>query len=59
MKCILNEIGFPRQFTVWIMFDVTYVSYMFNINGDYSDIMQAKRGLRHDDPFHPFSLSLG
>lgn len=53
MECVLNEIGFPSQFTKWIMIDVASVSYRFNINGDDTSIMQAKRGLRQGDPISP------
>lgn len=53
MECVLNEIGFPSQFTKWIMIDVASVSYRFNINGDDTSIMQAKRSLRQGDPISP------
>lgn len=32
---------------------VTTVSYKFNINGDYSDILQSMRGIRQGDPISP------
>lgn len=50
MECILKEIGLPMQFVSWIMTGVSTVSYRFNVNGTYSDIMQAKRGIRQGDP---------
>jgi hypothetical protein len=53
MECVLNEIGFPNQFTNWIMLAVTFVSYRFNINGNYTTIMKANRGLRQGDPISP------
>lgn len=42
--------GFPRQFTNWIMIIVTTVSYHFNVNGKLSTVMPAKRGLRQGYP---------
>ena len=35
------------------MTGVSTVSYRFNVNGIYSDIMQAKRGIRQGDPMSP------
>lgn len=45
LKCILMEIGFPMHFIDWIMILVTFVSYRFNINGNITNIMEAKCGL--------------
>lgn len=42
--------GFPWKFTIWIMIFVSYVSYRFNVNEKYTNIMEAKRGLRQGDP---------
>ncbi|GAU28950.1 hypothetical protein TSUD_59630 [Trifolium subterraneum] len=53
MECVLNEVGFPKQFTKWIMIAVTSVSYRFNINGNHTTIMKANRGLRQGDPISP------
>lgn len=44
LECILNEIGFPYQFTKWNMFDIFSVSYRFNINGEFYEIMMEKEG---------------
>lgn len=46
MECVLNEVGFPRKFTKWIMLTVTSESYIFNISGNYITIMHAKIGLQ-------------
>ncbi|CAL5190277.1 unnamed protein product [Lathyrus oleraceus] len=35
------------------MFDVTSVSYRFNINGFCTTVLQAKRGIRQGDPLSP------
>lgn len=53
LHSILNEVGFPRKFTDWIMVAVTSVSYVFNVNGQCTDFMKAKRGLRQGDPISP------
>ncbi|GAU38712.1 hypothetical protein TSUD_396400 [Trifolium subterraneum] len=53
MECVLNEVGFPKQFTKWIMIAVTSVSYRFNINGNHTTVMKANRGLRQGDPISP------
>ncbi|CAK8572760.1 unnamed protein product [Lathyrus sativus] len=36
------------------MAGVTTVSYKFNINGEYSEFLQAKRGIRQGDPISLF-----
>ncbi|KAG5607726.1 hypothetical protein H5410_029218 [Solanum commersonii] len=46
---ILTELGFPNQMVQWIMTCVTTISYSFQINGMLSEIMVAKRVLRHGD----------
>lgn len=35
------------------MLTVTYVSYSFNVNGNYTKVMQARRGIRQRDPLSP------
>ncbi|XP_058776555.1 uncharacterized protein LOC131650866 [Vicia villosa] len=53
LECILCEIGMPRKFVSWIMCMLTTVSYRFNVNGEYTDLLQARRGLRQGDPISP------
>ncbi|XP_058784375.1 uncharacterized protein LOC131659164 [Vicia villosa] len=53
LECILYEIGMPRKFFSWIMCMLTTVSYIFNVNGEYIDLLQARRGLRQGDPISP------
>lgn len=36
------------------MLTVTTDSYKFNINGEYIKNMQARRGVRKEDPISPF-----
>lgn len=53
MEGILQEIGMPSLLTGWVMSAVTSMSYVFNINGEVSDIMQTCRGIRQEDPISP------
>lgn len=53
LENILSEIGLPKRFVDWIMTTVTTVSYRFNINGIYTDKIEARRGIRQGDPLSP------
>ncbi|XP_058775224.1 uncharacterized protein LOC131649480 [Vicia villosa] len=48
LECITQEVGLPHQFIKWIMLTVSTVSYRFNINGELSKTLKAKRGIRGD-----------
>lgn len=37
MECMLNEVGFPSQFTKWIMIVITLVSYQWRLYFYYAD----------------------
>lgn len=50
MENILQEVCLTRIFIEWIMACVTSVSYKFNVNGNLTNFMQAKRGIRQGDP---------
>lgn len=50
LENILREVGFHPKFIRWTMLDVTTISYRYNINEDYTEILKAKRGLRQYDP---------
>lgn len=53
LKTILKEIGMPNRFTQWIMSVVKTVAYTFNINGEFTKDMPARRGIRLGDPISP------
>lgn len=54
LDCIFHEIGMPQQFIDWIMLGTSTVTYRFNINGEYSNVLSARRGIRQEDPISPF-----
>lgn len=53
LEAVLTEIGLPGRFVHWIMTVVINVTYRFNVNGELTDRMQAKRGIRQGDPIPP------
>lgn len=53
LESILNEVDCLIRFTKWIMTAVTTVSYRFNVNECYIEIIEARRGLRQGDPISP------
>lgn len=46
----MKEIGLPYKFAHWIMLTVRTVAYRFNVNGMYTKLMPAKRGIKQGDP---------
>lgn len=53
VEAILWEMNFPHQFIRWVMLSIRIVSYWYNVNGDYTDLLVAKRWLRQGDPLSP------
>ncbi|XP_058741843.1 uncharacterized protein LOC131614245 [Vicia villosa] len=39
----MAELGIPEKFINWIMLGTATVTYRFNVNGDYTEILEAKR----------------
>lgn len=48
----------PSSYIQWVMLLATTVSYTFNINGKYTEFLQAKRGIRQGDPISPLIFVL-
>ncbi|CAK8564550.1 unnamed protein product [Lathyrus sativus] len=46
LETVLREMGIPSRFTSWIMKMVTTATYTFSVNGEPTDVMQAKRRIR-------------
>lgn len=53
LEVILVELGFPHVFVHWILVCVKTVSYKFLVNGNQSQLVCVKRGLRQGDPISP------
>ncbi|XP_056688244.1 uncharacterized protein [Spinacia oleracea] len=54
VKYLLLFLGFPGKFIDWIMECLSSVSYMFNVNGEVTKPLRAKKGLRKGDPISPY-----
>lgn len=46
LEMIMREMSFPTKFVNWIMIAVKIVFYRYEINGQVSNILKARRGLR-------------
>lgn len=53
LENILKEMNFPNRFIHWVMLTVTTVSYRYKVNGEVTNILKAKKGLRQGDPLSP------
>jgi hypothetical protein len=58
LEMIMREMNFPKKFINWIMICVSTVSYKYAINGQQSELLKAKRGLRQGDPISPLLFVL-
>lgn len=50
---LLIHLGFPHQFTTWIMACISSPTYSLLINGSASPFFHAERGLRQGCPLSP------
>eukprot|EP00253_Pinus_taeda_P016641 PITA_16641 len=58
LRMILTHLGFPLEFTRWIMRCITSVSFAILINGSTSHSFQAERGIRQGCPLSPLLFLL-
>lgn len=50
---LLRALGFPCMFINWVMECVSTVSYQENVNGELTDLIPGKKGLRQGGPYVP------
>ncbi|XP_058726931.1 secreted RxLR effector protein 78-like [Vicia villosa] len=55
---IMCSLRFPQNFVNWTMTYITSVSYKFSLNGEPSDVLKSKRGLRKGGPISPLLFVL-
>lgn len=55
---VMNEIGFPKLFTNWVIKCVSSVSYSILINGRPSPPFKAARGMKQGDPLSHYLFAL-
>lgn len=51
---VLEELGFPYQFSHWIMSCLTSVTYVLTVNGEVLEPFVARKGIRQGDPISPY-----
>lgn len=54
----MHELNFSVRSIKWIMVCVTIVSYRYSFNGQVTELLKGKRGLRKGDPIPPMLFVL-
>lgn len=54
LKQMLCELQFPHRYIQWIMVCQTSISYVINVNGELTELFQARKGLRQGDSISPY-----
>ncbi|CAK8573250.1 unnamed protein product [Lathyrus sativus] len=53
LENILKELNFPQKFINWIMITIKAVSYKFQLNDSYTQLVDANRGFRQGGHLSP------
>lgn len=51
---MLMELGFPYRYVQWVMICLTTVAYTANVNGEFTELFEAKKGIRQGDHISPY-----
>lgn len=58
VKQMMVELGFPYRYIQWIMVCLTTISYTVNVNGECTELFEAKKGIWQGDPISPYLFVL-
>lgn len=54
----MKKLNFSHQFINWTLITMKIVSYKFQVNGEHSNLVEAKRGLRQGDHISPLLFAI-